>query len=81
MKLPRHTEFAYPGETSMNRWWEHCRFNEITSERSVTVALALATTTRSANWRFSSDFARSYSTYATGNPKHFGSGGTREIAG
>lgn len=51
------------------------------SERSVTVALALATTTRSAGWRPSSDFARSYSTYATGNPKHFGSGGTREIAG
>jgi len=44
------------------------------------VAKAFATT-RSANWRLSSDFARSYSTYATGNPKHFGSGGTREIAG
>ena len=52
----------------------------ITSERAVTVALAIATTTRSAGWRISSDFARSYSTYAT-NPKHFGSGGTREIAG
>jgi len=46
----------------------------------VDVAKAFATT-RSANWRLSSDFARSYSTYATGNPKHFGSGGTREIAG
>lgn len=52
-----------------------------TERKEVTVALALATTTRSANWRTSSDFARSYSTYATGNPKHFGSGGTREIEG
>ena len=49
--------------------------------KEVTVALALATTTRSANWRTSSDFARSYSTYATGTPKHFGAGGTREFAG